>query len=111
MYQTLVAEEAGQLDFPHPEAKPTMGVSMDETVRGWGGVVVADRSHRPQVIARKVSVSFERLVGRVHHTLKSRRNPLGFCGAEAIYNELAELGIRPMPCVGPFIGFWCGASF
>src|SRR6267143_1569920 len=41
MYQTLVAEEAGQLDFPHPEAKPTMGVSMDETVRGWGGVVVA----------------------------------------------------------------------
>lgn len=58
-----------------------------------------DRAHRPQVIARKVSLSFERLVGRVHHKLKSRRNPLGFCGAEAIYNELAELGIRPIPCV------------
>ena len=41
MYQPLVGEEAGQLDFPHPEAKPTVGVSMDETVRGWGGVVVA----------------------------------------------------------------------
>jgi hypothetical protein len=51
------------------------------------------------VIARKVNLSFERLVGRVHHMLKSRRNPLGFCGAEAIYNELAELGIRPIPCV------------
>lgn len=58
-----------------------------------------DRSHRPHVIARKVSLSFERLVVRVHRKLKGRRNPLGFYGAEAIYHKLTDLGIRAMHSV------------
>jgi hypothetical protein len=44
----------------------------------------------------RVRVAFERLVVRVHHKLKSTENPLGFCGAEAIAQELADLGVRPM---------------
>jgi len=55
-----------------------------------------DRSHRPHVIARRVRASFERLVVRVHRKLKSKRNPLGFWGAEAIFNELADLSVRPL---------------
>ena len=55
-----------------------------------------DHSHRPPVMARKVRPAFERLVVRVHRKLKGRANPLGFCGAEAIYHELADLGVRPL---------------
>lgn len=46
------------------------------------------------MLARKVSPAFERLVVRVHCKLKGPSNPLGFCGAEAIYHELVELGVR-----------------
>jgi len=55
-----------------------------------------DRSHRPHVIARKVVPAFERLVVWVHRKLKDKAHPLGFCGAEAIYNELADLEVRPL---------------
>jgi len=44
----------------------------------------------------RVRVAFERLALRVHRKLKSTENPLGFCGAEAIAQELADLGVRPM---------------
>jgi len=47
-------------------------------------------------MARQVSDSFERLVIRIHRRLKSTRNPLGFYGAEAIYNDLTDLGIHPL---------------
>jgi hypothetical protein len=47
-------------------------------------------------MARQVSVSFEHMVVRIHRKLKGNRNPLGFYGAEAIYNELAALGVRPL---------------
>jgi hypothetical protein len=43
-----------------------------------------------------VRVTFERLVVLVHRKLKSTENPLGFCGAEAIAQELADRGVRPM---------------
>lgn len=43
-----------------------------------------------------MSQAFERLVIRIHARLKSRRNPLGFYGAEAIFNELIDLGISPL---------------
>jgi hypothetical protein len=55
-----------------------------------------DRSTRPHRTARHVSNPFERLVIRTHARLKSQRNPLGFYGAEAIYNELVDLGIQPL---------------
>lgn len=55
-----------------------------------------DRSHRPHVLARKVPPAFEQLVVRVHRKLTGKANPLGFCGAEAIYQELADLGVRPL---------------
>lgn len=41
MRQTLVAEQAGQLDCPHTEAESRMGISMDKTVRIRRGVVVS----------------------------------------------------------------------
>ena len=41
MHQTLVAEQAGQLDSPHTEAEPRMGIPMDEKVRVRGGAVVS----------------------------------------------------------------------
>lgn len=47
-------------------------------------------------MARQVLPAFERLVVRIHRQLKGKANPLGFYGAEAIYNELVELGVRPM---------------
>jgi hypothetical protein len=47
-------------------------------------------------MARQVSASCERLVVRMHRTLKGTRNPLGFCGAEAISHELADLGVHPV---------------
>ena len=43
-----------------------------------------------------MSDSFERLVIRIHAKLKGKGNPLGFYGAEAIYNELTDLEIRPL---------------
>ncbi len=55
-----------------------------------------DRSRSPHRMARRVSNSFERLVIRIHRRLKSTRNPLGFYGAEAIYNELIDLAICPL---------------
>ena len=55
-----------------------------------------DRSKRPHKIARRVSNSFERLVVRIHAKLKGKANPLGFYGAEAIYDELTDLGIHPL---------------
>ena len=55
-----------------------------------------DRSHRPHVLARQVSALFERQVVRMHHKLKGTGNPLGFCGAEAIYHELANLAVHPL---------------
>jgi hypothetical protein len=45
-------------------------------------------------MAPQVSASFERLVVHMHHRLKGTRNPLGFCGAEAIYHELGGLGVH-----------------
>lgn len=44
----------------------------------------------------KCPPAFERLVVQVHRKLKGKANPLGFCGAEAIYQELADLGVRPL---------------
>jgi hypothetical protein len=55
-----------------------------------------DRSKRPHKIARRVSGSFERFVIRIHAKLKGKANPLGFYGAEAIYDELTDLGIHPL---------------
>lgn len=41
-------------------------------------------------------MAFERVVVQIHRKLKGTRNPLGFWGAEAIHNELADLGVRPL---------------
>lgn len=56
-----------------------------------------DRSHRPHHLVRQVSVAIERMVVRIHRQLKSKRNPLGFWGAEAIHHALTDLGVRPLP--------------
>ena len=47
-------------------------------------------------MARRVSATFEQAVIRTHARLTSLRNALGFYGAEAIAQELADLGVRPI---------------
>jgi hypothetical protein len=37
------------------------------------------------------------MVVHIHRKLKSKRNPLGFWGAEAIHHALTDLGVRPLP--------------
>lgn len=58
-----------------------------------------EQSKRPHQLSRRVSPTFERLVLRTHTRLRSRRNPLGFYGAEAIGNELLTLGIPSLPSI------------
>lgn len=58
-----------------------------------------EQSTRPHQLPRRVSPTFERLVLRTHTRLRSRRNPLGFYGAEAIAHELLALGIRSLPSI------------
>lgn len=55
-----------------------------------------EHSTRPHRSARRVSDTFERAVLRTHAWLVSQRNPLGFHGAEAVYQALADLGVRPV---------------
>ncbi|MFY4730130.1 helix-turn-helix domain-containing protein [Nitrospira sp. BLG_2] len=55
-----------------------------------------ERSRRPHQMARRVSATFEQAVIRTHARLTSPRNPLGLYGAEAIAQELADAGVRPV---------------
>lgn len=55
-----------------------------------------ERSRRPHRLARRVPATFERVVLRTHARLTSPRHPLGFYGAEAIFHELADLGVSPL---------------
>ncbi|MDI3462317.1 MAG: hypothetical protein OJF50_001138 [Nitrospira sp.] len=55
-----------------------------------------ERSRRPHPMARRVSATFEQAVIRAHARLTSPRNPLGFYGAEAIAQELADAGVHPV---------------
>jgi len=61
--------------------------------RGWA----TDRSRRAHRIANRVAPTVEQLVLRVHRRLASQRNPLGFTGADAVSEALADLG-GPVPC-------------
>lgn len=47
-------------------------------------------------MARRVSATFEQAVLRTHARLTSPRNPLGFYGAEAIAQELSDVGVSPV---------------
>ena len=53
-------------------------------------------SRRPHQMVRRVDATFEEAVIRTHARLTSPRNPLGFYGAEAIAQELADLRVRPL---------------
>lgn len=58
-----------------------------------------EHSKRLRRCARRVSDAFEQAVLRTHAWLISPRNPLGFHGAEAIAQALAELGMHPLHSV------------